>query len=220
MKIPSRRQFLRTAGTSAAGLAWFSILGRSKARADAPTGRPNILLVFPDQLRPDWNSLNPHVDVRTPHLASLAAAGMRFERAYCPSPLCAPSRACLAQGKRYGRTGVASNGNDNPDGISTFYQGLRDAGYRVGSIGKADLRKASYDWGSDGLHRVGERVYFRDWGFTDGFDSEGKLDVVIAIQKGEKKGRAYPRTSVRTDARRQKRRLARDVFEMVRRNAR
>ena len=117
---------------------------------------------------------------------------MRFDRAYCPSPLCAPSRACLAQGRRYGRTGVWSNGNDNPDGIATFYQGLRDAGYRVGSIGKGDLRKAAYDWGPDGFHRKGAHNYFREWGFTDGFDSEGKLDVVIGFQKEQAKGGPHP----------------------------
>ena len=108
MKSHSRRTFLRTAGTSLAGLGLFSIVGRSKALAQSPR-KPNILLVFPDQLRPDWSSLNSSVAVRTPHLAALAAQGMRFDHAYCPSPLCAPSRACLAQGKAYGRTQVYSN---------------------------------------------------------------------------------------------------------------
>lgn len=189
MKTSSRREFLKSTGTALAGWGALSVLGSRKASAAPPGGgRPNLLLVFPDQLRPDWTSLNPAVAVRTPHLARLAREGMRFERAYCPSPLCAPSRACLAQGRAYGSTGVWSNGDDNPDGVRTFYQGLREAGYRVACIGKADLRKKSYDWGPDGLHRVGERVYFREWGFTDGFDSEGKIDVVLGVQKQRRLG--------------------------------
>jgi arylsulfatase len=78
--------------------------------------------------------------------------------------------------------------DDNPIGVETFYQKLRDAGYRVGSLGKADLRKAAFDWGPDGLHKVGGRSYFREWGFTDGFDSEGKMAVVNGVLKQRKKG--------------------------------
>lgn len=191
MSRSSRRQFLRT-GAAWAGAGAFSILARGKARAETGRGRPNLLLVFPDQLRPDWTSLDPDLPVRTPHVARLAREGLRFDQVYCPSPVCAPSRACLAQGRRYGRTGVRGNEDDNPAGIRTFYQGLRDAGYRVASIGKLDLRKHAYDWGPDGLHRVGDQVFFREWGFTDGFDSEGKIDVVIGWQRLQAAGRTRP----------------------------
>jgi arylsulfatase len=170
MTRQSRRNFIKSTG--AAGI--FSILG-SQARAQAAK-QPNILLVFPDQLRYDWTGLNPSIGVRTPNLVRLAEEGARFDCAFCPSPLCAPSRACLAQGKAYGNHGVWGNEYDNPDGVVTFYQMLRDAGYRVGSTGKLDLRKASHDWGVDGMHRVNGHVYFNEWGFTDGLDSEGKGD--------------------------------------------
>jgi len=177
----TRRHFLKTAGMGAAAIAaapW----ARSQTKPKT-ADRPNILFVFPDQYRPDWTSFNSTLGVRTPNLARLASGGMRFDRAYCPSPLCAPSRACLAQGKRYGRTGVPSNGANNPEGIRTFYQQLRDGGYRVGSVGKADLRKAAFDWGPDGWHRTAKGSYFQDWGFTDGFDSEGKGDAYFAMQR-------------------------------------
>lgn len=187
----TRRRFLARTAAAAAGFPLFSILGARGAERSG-LNRPNLLLVFPDQLRPDWNELTPGLAVRTPHLAAFAAQGMRFTRAYCPSPLCAPSRACLAQGRRYGRTGVAANEDNNPDGVRTFYQRLREAGYRVGSVGKLDLRKGAYDWGPDGLHQVGSRSYFRDWGFTDGFDSEGKIDVVLGVQKLRAAGKGRP----------------------------
>ena len=57
----------------------------------------------------------------------------------------------------------------------TFYQALHSAGYRVAGVGKFDLHKDTSDpanawWELDGSRLLDE------WGFTDGIDSEGKLD--------------------------------------------
>lgn len=134
--------------------------------------RPNILFVFPDQHRFDWRSDHPALDLRTPALDSLTAGGVRFDRAICPSPLCAPSRACLAAGREYRRLAVRNNQQNFPADVPTFYQSLRDAGYQVGSCGKLDLDKARSDWGLDG------RKHIAEWGFTHGLDSAGKWDAV------------------------------------------
>ncbi len=136
--------------------------------------QPNILLLFPDQLRFDWVGFNPYIPVRTPNLDRLARNGMTFTRAICPSPLCAPSRACLAAGREYDRCGVADNNDDYPLEQPTFYRLLRDAGYQVMGCGKFDLHKASHTWGHDGRHLLPE------WGFNKGIDNEGKLDGVIS----------------------------------------
>jgi arylsulfatase A-like enzyme len=142
-----------------------------RASAEAQT-RPNILLVFPDQHRFDWVPWNKAVPVRTPHLAALAARGMRFDAAVTPSPLCAPARACLASGREYDRCGVPSNGENYPLDQVTVYALLRDAGYQVAGCGKFDLHKASRNWGTDGKHLL------KEWGFTGGCDSAGKWDAV------------------------------------------
>jgi len=41
--------------------------------------------------------------------------------------------------------------------------------------GKFDFHKASYDWGTDGQHRLEE------WGFAPGIDNAGKYDSVLAL---------------------------------------
>lgn len=169
----TRRQFLTTMAVGALGFGFAPAWLRAAAAE-----RTNLLLVFPDQLRFDWTALTPGCPVRTPNLERLAAEGMRFDRAFCPSPLCAPSRACLATGRAYGRAGVPTNKDVLADAVDTVYTRLRDAGYRVGSTGKLDLRKPAYSWGPDGQHRVGGHHYFREWGFTDGLDSEGKGDTL------------------------------------------
>lgn len=134
----------------------------------------NFLFLFPDQQRADWLGGTPGLPLRTPNLDELRRRGTQFTRAICPSPLCAPSRACLATGREYERCGVRNNRNDLPAGTTTFYQRLRDAGYHVAGCGKFDLHKASYSWSVDGRHGLAE------WGFTDGIDNEGKIDGVIS----------------------------------------
>ena len=131
---------------------------------------PNILFFFPDQHRREWLEANPELPLRTPNLEALAARGTRFTRAYCNSPVCAPSRAALAAGKGYFRCGVINNQQDYPLDQPTYYQSLRQAGYRVAGVGKFDLHKLTLDWGRDGQRLIDE------WGFTEGVDNEGKSD--------------------------------------------
>ena len=134
----------------------------------------NFLFLFPDQHRADWLGGTPGLPLRTPHLDQLRRCGTHFNNAICPSPLCAPSRACLATGRDYAHCGVRNNREDLPPGTSTFYQQLREAGYHVAGSGKFDLHKASYVWGLDGRHGLNE------WGFSDGIDNEGKIDAILS----------------------------------------
>ena len=137
---------------------------------DTPIPQPNFLFFLPDQHRPDWLGSNPALPLRTSNLDRLARGGVRFENAYCNSPLCAPSRASIASGKSYERCGVRNNGQDYPLRQPTYYQSLRAAGYRVAGVGKFDLHKPTLDWGPDGSRLLEE------WGFTEGLDNEGKID--------------------------------------------
>ncbi|MGH9632724.1 MAG: sulfatase-like hydrolase/transferase, partial [Bryobacteraceae bacterium] len=156
----TRRAFLQTAA---------AVSAFAQDRNQTP---PNILFLFPDQLRFDWTGANKKLPVRTPHLDQLAARGVRFTNAVVASPLCAPSRACLAAGKEYDRCGVPSNGQDYPISQKTYYTLLRDSGYEVLGCGKLDLAKASHDWGVDG------KKHLTEWGFSDGVNNAGKFDAI------------------------------------------
>jgi choline-sulfatase len=136
--------------------------------------QPNILFLFPDQFRHDFAGAGPRIPCQTPVFDRLARSGVRFTRAMAPSPLCAPSRACLASGREYHRCGVRSNAQDYPLEQPTIYHGLRDAGYHVLGCGKFDLHKATLDWGIDG------RRFLPEWGFTDGIDNAGKFDAIAS----------------------------------------
>jgi arylsulfatase len=158
-----------------------SFLARASCALAAPAilhrRRPNILFFFPDQHRFDWTGLNPDLDVRTPHLASLARRGVAFQRAIVASPLCAPSRACLASGKEYHRARVPNNGYDYPLDQPTFYAMLREAGYHVAGCGKFDLHKKTEDWGLDGKRLL------KEWAFPTASTTRGSSTPYAAARK-------------------------------------
>lgn len=132
----------------------------------------NVLLVLTDQLRADWIGTNPNVPVRTPHLASLAERGVQFTNAICPSPLCGPSRACLASGLEYPANWVTGN-VDYPLDQPTYYGRLRDeAGYEVIGVGDLDLHMDSPTWGLDGQYMLDAL------GFSGGVEIPGKFQMV------------------------------------------
>lgn len=184
----SRRDFIKTTFNASIGGA-VCLQGTASSFANAARlnvdrqevqlkgQRPNILLLFPDQWRFDWTSANPHLPIRTPNLDRLVKLGTCFTNTIVATPLCAPSRACLASGMEYGKAGVASNAQDYPVGrIKTFYSMLRDGGYHVLACGKMDLAKASNWWGIDGKWRL------TPWGFSDGINNAGKIDQVIGYE--------------------------------------
>ena len=159
--------------------------GLNSTAAVTHSKKPNILLFFPDQFRYDWTSMNPLMPDITPNLKRIAQNGAYFSSAICPSPVCAPSRACLASGKQYNKCRVQSNGNTFPFEETTFYKLLRDsAGYHVLGCGKFDLDKPGKNWGIDGKHkRDGLPSLLNVWGFTDGIDNAGKMDGSNAGKK-------------------------------------
>lgn len=146
--------------------------------------RPNILLFMPDQLRGDWAGPGNAGGVRTPVLDALTRRGVSFRNAICPSPICGPSRACLASGRDYDRAGVRNNGDSTSPDIPNFYRQLARTGYQVLTCGKLDLLKGEPDWGADGQHSVAGPSRLRQLGFTGGLDSAGKHAAIFAHRDG------------------------------------
>ena len=60
-------------------------------RSEPFPDRPNILLLFSDQHAQLAGCFGDSV-VRTPNIDRLASEGLTFDNAYCPSPICLPSR--------------------------------------------------------------------------------------------------------------------------------
>lgn len=63
----------------------------------------------------------------TPAIASLAARGVVFQRAYCQAPICNPSRTSFLTGRRPTATGVYGNEDSFPNQLPTLVDALRAA---------------------------------------------------------------------------------------------
>ena len=131
---------------------------------------PNILLIMTDQHRWDYLSCYGADFVDTPNIDRLAASGVRFTNAFTNAPVCAPARIGLATGMHPARIGTLTNQSYLPAHLPTYYQRLRDGGYRVGCVGKLDLAKPDKYNG-----RYGDRPAVYRWGFTHPEEVEGKM---------------------------------------------
>ncbi len=101
-------------------------------------GRPNVLLVCVDDLKPLLGCYGDAV-VKSPHIDRLAERGIRFERAYCNQAVCAPSRNALLTGLRPQSVGIYDLGTNfrkaTPDAV-TLPQHFKNHGYRAEGLGK------------------------------------------------------------------------------------
>jgi len=134
------------------------------------TNRPNILFIMDDQHRFDYLGCAGADFIRTPNIDKLAERGVRFTQCTTNCPVCAPSRIGLATGVQPTRLGCIQNNCFLPLSQPTYYQQLRNHGYRVGCIGKLDLAKPDHYNG-----RYGDRPSVYQWGFTHPEECEGKM---------------------------------------------
>ncbi|MBX3231504.1 MAG: sulfatase-like hydrolase/transferase [Labilithrix sp.] len=92
----------------------------------------DIVLVTIDALRADHVSAYGYPRKTTPHIDAIAARGVRFERAYCPTPHTSYSIASMMTGK-YMKALVALRGEDAADD-ETWPVQLQRYGYRTGGF--------------------------------------------------------------------------------------
>jgi arylsulfatase len=116
------------------------LLGTIATQAEAPeaaiqSARPNIVLIFPDNL--GWGELNVYGGVRgpiTPRLDKLAAEGIRLNN-FNVEFSCTVSRAALMTGRYAIRTG-ATQGQGITLWEVTMAEALKSAGYATALYGK------------------------------------------------------------------------------------
>ena len=116
-----------------------ALIDESSAVADKAKTKngPNIIFIMADDLGyADLGCYGQKV-IKTPHIDSLAAGGLRFTHCYAGSTVCAPSRSVLMTGKHTGHTTV--RGNFGQGGV----KGLGGGDGGSGSPGRATRRTRS-----------------------------------------------------------------------------
>lgn len=167
--------------------------------AAAADPRPNILLIFADDI--GYEALNCYGgrDFETPRLNRMAEQGLRFKRAYT-SPVCTPSRVSLHTGlysSRHRHFDVLPVHNGTEKKVDfvkmpTFAQRLRSDGYLTSVTGKWQLatlqkhpdhpREAGFDsWCLWQIWKDGEKTG-RHWDAT--YNENGRIRDDIAGRFG------------------------------------
>jgi len=116
----------------------------------AQNKKPNIILIFVDDLGYGDLSSFGHPTIKTPHIDQMADEGIRFTQFYVGASICTPSRAALLTGRlpiRSGMSGSKNSGNvlyprstgGLPQSEITIAEALKDSDYKTGIIGKWHL---------------------------------------------------------------------------------
>ena len=207
----SRRAFLRAAGLTVATAAM-----TPSCRGSARTVRPNVVLIYADDLGYGDVGCYGATKVRTPNIDALAAGGLRFTNAHASAATCTPSRYALLTGEYAWRkpgTGIL-NGDANliiDPGRTTLASIMRSAGYATAAVGKwhlglgagaidwnGEIRPGPYDIGFDYsflIPATGDRVpcVYVENGHVVGLDPADPIQISYGDPVGDDPtGAAHP----------------------------
>jgi len=147
--------------------------------SDEEAQHPNLVIVFPDQMRGQAMGFTGEEPVLTPRLDQFASEGIVLDQAVSTSPVCSPFRAMFMTGKYPLSNHVRTNCNsksapfDNQlrQNDTTWSDILQKKGYSLGYIGKWHL-DAPYEPHVDCANNKGEMAW-NEWcppGRRHGFD--------------------------------------------------
>lgn len=106
--------------------------------------KPNIIYIFCDELRVDALSCYGGKKIQTKNIDRLAKSGLMFDKCYCNSPVCVPSRYSILTSQYPETTGVYHNEAAYhlfklKRKWKSFPEILKDNGYKTSSFGKTHI---------------------------------------------------------------------------------
>ncbi|MEO0447226.1 MAG: sulfatase-like hydrolase/transferase, partial [Verrucomicrobiota bacterium] len=135
--------------------------------AQDPPLRPNIVLLFVDDLGYGDLGCYGNEQIKTPHLDRLAAEGQRWTSFYASGSTCVPSRTGLMSGRH---PNLLANEKLGADLSALLPAMLKRQGYSTAIIGKWHLAGYPKDFGESAMHPL-------RCGFDHHFGTPGSNDV-------------------------------------------
>ncbi len=161
-------------------LGWFHAVPPANRPATAVVARPNIVILYMDDMGYADPSSFGNRDMQTPNIDRLADEGMRFTQYYSNAPICSPSRVALLTGRYPQHYRVHSHfdsrkKNRQRDMVDfldplapTLARTLQNAGYHTAHFGKWHM-----GGGRDVLDAPEPNRYGFDESFVDNFEGMG-----------------------------------------------
>lgn len=147
-----RRKFIKNTGIGITGIAATGLLLNKDfildLRKDKDSKRPNILFIMTDQQCASAMSNTGNTDLKTPAVDYIAENGMRFDKSYCTTPLCVPSRSSMFTGMYPHQINVPINNLKAEWDLEKYpYMGkiMAAEGYDTGYVGKWHLPASPED---------------------------------------------------------------------------
>ena len=114
----------------------------------------NIVVINPDQMRSDYQTLAGHPFINTRHMTRLGEMGTYFSRTYTSCPMCGPARTSMITGQYPSEHQVRNYGGTMSEDYPNMLSELKEQGYRLGLFGKdhiisRDAIGVLYDEGED-----------------------------------------------------------------------
>src|SRR5699024_9682339 len=100
----------------------------------------NLVFIMSDEHNKNMLGCYGHPVVKTPNLDKLAKNGVKFNNAYCNSPICVPSRASVATGRYVHEIRNWDNAMPYTGEFPSWCHRLTEQGYKVVTIGKLHYR--------------------------------------------------------------------------------
>ena len=165
--------------------------------------KPNIILVFVDDM--GWGDLScfGNQDAETPNIDRLAEEGLSFEQFYVNSPICSPSRVAISTGQypqRWDITSYLAHRKNNGEREMANWldprapmlaRQLKEKGYLTGHFGK---------WHMGGQRDVDDAPLISDYGFDaslTNFEGLGpKLLPLTLTPDDNKPGRIWEKAEI------------------------
>jgi len=117
-------------------------LGGRPVLVQQPDARPNILMLYADDLDPSALGFMGNSFVQTPNIDRLAERGVAFRNAFATTATCVTSRGNMMTGRYAARTGIYFDEFEElsaEQAAMTFPRQLHENGYHTGYVGKWHL---------------------------------------------------------------------------------
>lgn len=162
-------------------IAVLTMIGIVQTAASADSKKPNVIVIFADDLGYSDVGCYGAKTIKTPHLDQMAAGGMRLTSFYAQT-VCGPSRAALMTGCYPLRVAINKNKVEvHPELHSdeiTIAEVLKGAGYKSAAFGKWDLA------GHNQTKYIPKLLPLHQ-GFDEFFGTPTSNDAVVNLIRGD-----------------------------------